>query len=444
MSKYPKYPVIVLAVICVALLIFGAAGLSTHYGDITTNVAASALGINGGLELENAVDMIFTYEGEASEEDLRTAKQVMEKRLSALGIDDYAVSYDSAKKAFVVEVARGSKSTYTLGDVYNGLAAQGKLEVHDGSETDSDGKPTGELILTNEGLTDATATTETFNNSLLKYGLTLRFSGEAKKALKEYTAKALENAASCTYSVWLDGKLINNKSFSSVISNGVLDAGNSSYSYNGSDGSYDSQAMILKGGMMNVSVSPLTTLSMSDPDRSLNYRAVLYGMAAVCALCAVCWIVRYRLFGVAATLCLAGYLGCVLMYISGSFFSLGVYLSLEVLAAFVAGTFAVLLSVSYMLISIKLNLAVVSPAKAVDTFCKPRTAGLWAVSAVLLAAAICAGTLKLNAPYAFLRPAAACCIAGFVFMFWAFRACAKSFTGFNAFRSVKLYGGKEA
>ena len=146
----------------------------------------------------------------------------------------------------------------------------------------------------------------------------------------------------------------------------------------------------------------------------------------------------------AALICLAGYLGSVLMIVTGSFYSLGLYLSLTSLASFVASTFAVMLCVSFMLRSIRLNLAVVSPQKAVDTFCKPRTGGLFAALLVLAVGAIAAGALNAGFLFVVIGPAAICCAAGLLFMFWAFRACAKSFTGFTAFRSAKLYGGKEA
>ena len=123
---------------------------------------------------------------------------------------------------------------------------------------------------------------------------------------------------------------------------------------------------------------------------------------------------------------------------------MGIYLSMPVLSAFVISTLCVLLCVSYMLRSIRMELAVVSPYRAIDSFCKSRTAGLNIAFIVLLAGAIAAYLLKLGSLYAYLRPAAICCGAGILFLFWIFRACSKSFTGYKALKSAKLYGGKEA
>ncbi len=444
MSKYPKFPVIVLAVLCTALLIFGCAGYSTQYGDITTNVSASALGINGGLGIENAVGMIYSCEEDLTAEQLDAVKTVIEKRLNAIGITDHTVAYDAESNSFEVEVARGPKSTYTVSDLYDGLSASGLLEVYDSSEKDADGKPTGELICTNDEPVLATTSTEQYMNSLVKYNLTLKFTGAAKQAIKEYTEKKLESGSDGVYSVWLDGEMLNSRAFNKVISNGVLEAGNASYSYGGSSGSYDSQAMIITGGRIESELKGITMLSFSEPDRSVNYKAVLYGMAAVCVLCAVYWIVRYRLLGLAAVISLAGYLGTVIMIMTGSFYSLGIYLSVTGLGAFVACTLAVLLCTSYMLRGIRLNVAVVSPFRAIDSFCKVRTGGLFAALAVIAAGAVAANQLKLTSLYTIILPAAICCCAGLLFMFWVFRACAKSFTGYKAFKSARLYGGNEA
>ncbi len=443
MNKYPKWPVIVLAVICVALLLFGALGYATYYGDITTNIAASALGINGGLGIENAMDMVFSYKGDATPEDLERNKEVLEKRLDGLGFYDHSVTYDAEAKSFHVEIARGPKSTYTASTIFYNIASLGELEIRSSSEKDADGKPGGELICGNEGLVSAEANDETVLDSLVRYNLTLKFTGEAKKAIRAYTEKALEDASSGTYAIWVDGNLINSRSFNAPITDGVIEAGSSTYSYSGSgESNLSAVAMVLRGGKMAFALDDETMLSVSEPDNSAYYRAILYGLGAVCLLCAVCWVARYRVLGCAAVIGLCGFLGLVLICMTGSFYSYGMYLSYTGLGAFAASVLAGLLGTGYMLRSIRMSLGVASPFKAVDSFIKSRRGRLFAALVCVLAAAIAAYALNIHVLDDVLRPAAICAVSGFLFLFAVFGVCARSFTGFSALREAKYYGGK--
>ena len=443
MNKYPKWPVIALAVICIALLIFGAFGYATYYGDITTNIAASALGINGGLGIENAMDMVFTYEGDPTPEELELNKAVLEKRLEGLGFLDHSVTYDPASKTFHAEIARGPKSVYTPSNIFYNIGAVGKLEIRSSAEKDASGNPGGELICGNEGLVKAVANNESVLNSLVKYNLTLTFTGEAKKAIRAYTEKALENANTGTYAIWLDGALINSRSFSSPITDGVIEAGSSTYAYSdGGESNLSAVAMVLRGGKMAFKLTDETMLSVSDPDATVYYKAILYGMAAVCLLCAAGWVARYRMLGCAAVIGLCGFLGLVLICMTGSFYSYGMYLSYTALGAYAASVLAGLLGVGYMLRSIRMSLGVASPFKSVDSFMKSRRARLIAALVCVGAAAIAAYALNIHVLDDVLRPAAICALSGFLFLFAAFGVCARSFTGFAALREAKYYGGK--
>ena len=454
MKNYPKFLMPVIAVLCILCLYFGIVGIQLHYGDVTTTVAPGIASASGGLGFETGAEIVLTYDGEdeLTDEDCKEVVSVLESRLFKYGISDYSVSYDLSAKAFLVELSYSSMSSYDMETVVENLGTIGKIEIRAGNETDDDGNPTGlseTVIATNEGLIDVETSQTTGALNTILNNMTLTFTGDAKKAIREYS-ESVQDAENKLYSVWIDGEKVSYHSFSSVVKDGKIAAGDLTYAFGSSGTDYSPYLLSLAAGPLPFELTSSGIYNYSNAGDNECYVALMYTVVILVLAFAVDQIWRAKLIGAAELLAGIGYLGLMTIFTTGYFYSsFGFQVTAYAASGVLVGLISVIILGYCIMEEIKASLAVSTPFKAIDAGFKPHMRK-WPVFVIapyavsFIARLIFKNSEQLHGLYELFHAFAVSEILGYLTIICLGCLFAKSFAAFKKLGSIEfLFGGKK-
>lgn len=308
----------------VFLLIAGLAyttffGVYTRFGDRRDTVIRSASDIRFGIDIRGGVDVTFApadSKVDATDKQIESVKNVIEKRMVNSGITDYEIYADTNNDQVIARFPwKSDEASYDVAAAIEELGKTAMLEFYIGEGTTaSDGtmtKPEGTPILTGDDVDSATAG---YDPETREPVVQLKLKDSGKTAFADATEKQYNNGKG-KISIWLDNQQISAPNVNSIITDGNAVISGSFEEYSEAT----SLATLISSGALPFSI---TTSSYGTVTPTLGERALdLMVMAGIIAfvLVAIFMIVMYRLPGFVAVIALVGQVAGALAAVSGYF-----------------------------------------------------------------------------------------------------------------------------
>ena len=282
----------------IALLILGLAytaffGVYTWYGATENTVIRGTKSLLTGIDLGKTAQVVLTPDegSEVTAESLETAKDIIESRLSVSQYNSVEVSIDyTGNKILITLPLSESYKLYQIQALLEDVRGKGVLTFRKGDEADSNGVPTGEVILTNDKVAGAvTGRTTDTNAPAVQVHLTTEGSSVLSSATYTMNGDVL--------SIWMDNTLLNAYTIDSAITSGSMVI------------SYSNLTMDTAGVMAyKINLGPMPfgftysdIIEFSGVSNGALQDILMYVGIAFAAVCLLL-IIYYRLSGVVITL----------------------------------------------------------------------------------------------------------------------------------------------
>lgn len=316
MKRTRKSVFFIVALLILALgytTIFGVYG---YYGDRRDTYFKGTSDIRLGIDIKGGVDVTFGPKGDVknvTQEQMNGIKDVIAQRLVGNNITDYEIYADMSNHQVIVRFPwKSGESNFDPNKAIEELGKTAQLEFRLGDETDENGKPKGDLVLTGKMVDSATAQYQQDDSGNVEPVVLLKLKNEGKKAFDEATKKQLNTG---TISIWLDDKMISNPTVNSHITNGIatISGGFSDYK------EAASLANLINSGALPFAIE-VKSNGVIDPilgEKSLEVMVTAGIIAFV--LVSIFMILYYRLPGFVAVIALVGQVAGSLAAVSGYF-----------------------------------------------------------------------------------------------------------------------------
>ncbi|MDO4458537.1 MAG: protein translocase subunit SecD [Clostridia bacterium] len=328
MKRVKKPVFFIVAVLILALTFTAIFGVYGQNGDNKTTYIKGASDIRWGIDIRGGVEATFSpADGrEATENELESAKSIIEYRMVAQNITDYEIYTDSGNNRIIVRFPWASdEEDFDPEKAINEISETALLTFRPGMEYETttygaDGEavyktPKGETAETVliEGTDVKSATAQLYQQGEgeeLSYVVALEFSDEGTKKFADATEKYIGQIIS----IWMDDVMISFPNVNSAITDGNAIITGSFTAKEAAD-----LAAKIQGGALPFA---LTTSNFSTINPTLGLASldamVLAGIIAFCII-AVFMIIWFRLPGFVAVLCLAGQMALSFAAVSGYF-----------------------------------------------------------------------------------------------------------------------------
>lgn len=319
MKRVAKPVFFVIAILILILSYFATFGLHTQYGDIDTTVIKGITDIRWGIDIRGGVEATFKpADGiDATDEEIETAKAIIETRLVSNNITDYELYADASSDRIIVRFPwKETETEFDAKSAIEEISATAELTFRPGmsyatTDLDSNGNtiyktPTGEtetVLMNGSNIASAQAGVD---GTEYVVGLKLKDASIFEDITTQYINK--------TVSIWLDDEMISYPTVQTTISNGEA-------SITGLSSAEEAQSLATK---INAGALPfkLETTSFGSVDPTLGESAlVAMAYAAIVALIfmTLFLIIMYRLPGFVAVISLLGQLALSVAAVSGLF-----------------------------------------------------------------------------------------------------------------------------
>ena len=322
----PVFFIITLLILALSYVsFFGIYGL---YGDMPVTYIKGVKDIRWGIDIKGGVEATFKPAGEidATNEQIDSAKSIIETRLVKNNITDYELYADYSNDKIIVRFPwKEDETDFNPEKAIEELSATASLTFREGKEYestsyDSDGNlvyqtPTGvtaeNVLIEGKDIASAQAMTSTNQaTNKIEYSVQLNFTEEGKEKFAEATSRLVGE----TISIWMDDIMISSPTVNTPITDGVA-----SITGDFTADEASSLATKINAGALPFALETANFGSISPTIGSAALTAM--GLAAVIALILICLfvLIRYRLPGFIACIALIGQTGLSLAAISGFF-----------------------------------------------------------------------------------------------------------------------------
>ncbi len=313
-SKRTGKPVFFVILILIAALTFTAFfGISNYYGDRKDVYIKGANEIRWGIDISGGVEAVFSPDKEGVEitdEDMASAKAIIETRLVSNNITDYEVYTDSNNHQIIVRFPwAADESDFDAQAAVRELGETAQLSFHNGDDNSTAAFMTGEVVES-----AAARYGQLTENGPAQYYVELNLNSKGASAFATATATAAANKTNI--SIYMDDTVISTASCSEAITGGKATI----------SGNFDSESAADLANKINagslpfaltVDDSKLQIVSPTLGSDALNVMLIA-GSIAFAIVCLL-MIFRYRLHGFVAALALLGQLAGSIACISGYF-----------------------------------------------------------------------------------------------------------------------------
>lgn len=247
------------------------------------------------------------------EENFQTAKNIMEKRLKKLGINEYTIKLNSTTGEIMVELPENDHTDEALSN----LTYMGKFEIKDSQ--------TKEVLLSNKQVKHASAVYGSIATGTTVF-LRIEFDKEGRQKLEEMTKTYISttdeegNTVTKNISIELDGESMLNTYFGETITTGILQLSiGSATTSNEELATYIEQASRVAGlidsGVMDIHYELEGNNFISTPVNSIQTKIIIIVIMVVLASGFIYWGIRYRKNGVYASILYLGWIAITLLVI---------------------------------------------------------------------------------------------------------------------------------
>ena len=467
MKKTGKPVFFIVAIITIVFTILSITGISSYYGDIQSVYIKGGDQIRWGIDIRGGVEVTFVPAQDGADptnEELDGAAEVMRQRLVAQGINDYSVYSDYNSDRIVVQFPWAEdEETFDPETAISELGATAQLQFIEGTDTDEEGNPTGEVILDGSMVDSARAAYAPVDQQGTDYQwvVELTLNDEGTQAFATATSELASSNGQIA--IWMDDQMISAPAVEKAIANGQAMI----------TGDFDSETATTLANQINGGSLPfsLETASYStiDPTMGEGARDAMI-LAAVIAFVLICifMLAVYRLPGVVAVIALMGQVALMIAALTGFF--PGISSSTLTLPGIAGMILSIGMGVDANIITAERIREEINAGKSIDGaihlgYHRAFTAILDGNITTLIVAIILMGTFgapgsffnTILQPILFMFPASTegtiysfgftlmvGIVGNFVFGVFASRLMTQSLSRFKCFRKPKFYGGERA
>lgn len=467
MKKTGKPVFFIVAIITIVFTILSITGISSYYGDIQSVYIKGGDQIRWGIDIRGGVEVTFVPAQEGADptnEELDGAAEVMRQRLVAQGINDYSVYSDYNSDRIVVQFPWAEdEETFDPETAISELGATAQLQFIEGTDTDEEGNPTGEVILDGSMVDSAQAAYVATDSQGSNYQWVVQLDLNEDGAAAFSTATSELASSNGQIAIWMDDQMISAPAVEEAITNGQAMI----------SGDFDSETATTLANQINGGSLPfsLETASYStiDPTMGEGARDAMI-LAAVIAFVLICifMLAVYRLPGVVAVIALMGQVALMIAALTGFF--PGISSSTLTLPGIAGMILSIGMGVDANIITAERIREEINAGKSIDGaihlgYHRAFTAILDGNITTLIVAIILMGTFgapgsffnTILQPILFMFPASTegtiysfgftlmvGIVGNFVFGVFASRLMTQSLSRFKCFRKPKFYGGERA
>jgi len=282
----------------IALLILGLgytafAGVYTWYGARENTIIRGTKSLLTGIDLGKTAQIVLTPDegSEVTADTLKEARDLIEGRLNVAQYNSVNVDIDYDNNQIVLTIPLSENyAVYKIQSLLENVRGKGVLTFRNGDDVDENNLPTGDIILTNDGISGA---------------ITGRTTEEGYPAVQIYLNDGGTNAlTSATYtmsggtlSVWMDNTMLTAYTIDTPITNGQLVVTNSGMTMDEAS----SLAYKINLGAMPFGFTYQSIVELSSTAADTLPNILIYTGGAFAVIC-ILLIAFYRLSGVIISL----------------------------------------------------------------------------------------------------------------------------------------------
>lgn len=326
MKRVPKPVFFIVALLILAFTFTAIFGVSYYTGDNKNTVVKGIGDVRWGIDIKGGVEATFKPANnyDATDEQLESAKAIIELRMVSQGITDYELYADTNSDRIIVRFPwKSDEKNYNAVEAIDEISSTAQLTFRPGNsyadtELGSDGSyvyktPTGDtetILMDGSMVKSATAQVYQDDQGNSQYVVGLEFTDEGKTRFGEITGQYVNQ----TISIWMDDIMISAPNVKSAITDGKAQI----------EGDFTATEATDLANKINAGALPfqLETVSNGSISATLGENSLIaMAYAGVIALIVIVllMIIFYRLPGFIASIALLGQMGLSVAAISGYF-----------------------------------------------------------------------------------------------------------------------------
>lgn len=326
MKRVPKPVFFIVALLILAFTFTSVFGISYYNGDNKNTVFKGIGDIRWGIDIRGGVEATFKPADryDATDEQLESAKSIIELRMVSQGITDYELYADKGSDRIIVRFPWKSDDTeHNAVEAINEISSTAQLTFRPGKEyettdVDSNGEyvyktpkgDTEQILMDGSSVKSAEAQVYQDNNGEAQYVVSLELTDDGARTFEEITTTYLKQ----TVSIWMDDIMLSAPTVQATISNGKAQI----------SGSFTADEATALANKINAGALPFQLetanygqVSPTLGENSLTAMAVAGVIAMI--IISIIMIVFYRLPGLIAVISLCGQMGLTIAAVSGFF-----------------------------------------------------------------------------------------------------------------------------
>ena len=325
-SRIGKSAFFIVFILIIAFTVLSTMGVSTYYGDIKKSYIWGIDDIRWGIDIRGGVNATFKVpddyaaEHTITDDDLNSAKSILETRLVKKNINDYDVYVDSTTNAIIVQFPwQNNDTSFDPEQAVREIGETALLTFREKFETDENDLPTGateNIILTGSDVASARSMYYRDDNGVSNYIVQLNFNDSGKEKFSEATERLSQNknGVDNVISIWMDDVCISHPTVKEKITDNTAQI----------EGSFTAEEANALANKINGGALPfkleIDSLSTISPILGTGARdaMALAGLIAF-ILIAIFMILYYKLPGFVAVIALTGQVAGMFAAITGFF-----------------------------------------------------------------------------------------------------------------------------
>lgn len=326
MKRVPKPVFFIVALLILAFTFTAVFGIAYYNGDNKVTVFKGINDIRWGIDIRGGVEATFKpADGyDATDEQLDSAKSIIELRMVSQGITDYELYADKGSDRIIVRFPwKSDDEEHNAVDAINEISSTAQLTFRPGKEyettdIDSNGEyvyktPKGDtqtVLMDGSSVKSAEAQVYQDNNGEAQYVVSLELTDDGAKTFADITSTYLNQ----TVSIWMDDIMLSAPTVQATITDGKAQI----------SGDFTADEATALANKINAGALPfqLETANYGQVSPTLGENSLTaMAVAGIIAMIAVSLIMIffYRLPGLIAVISLCGQMGLTIAAVSGFF-----------------------------------------------------------------------------------------------------------------------------
>lgn len=326
MKRVPKPVFFVVALLILAFSFTAIFGVAYYTGDNKNTVVKGIGDVRWGIDIKGGVEATFkpANDYDATDEQLESAKSIIELRMISQGITDYELYADKNSDRIIVRFPwKSDEKDYNAVEAIDEISSTAQLTFRPGNsyadtEVGSDGSyvyktPTGDtetVLMDGSMVESAEARVYQGDDGNSQYVVSLEFTEEGKQKFGEITQEYVGQ----TISIWMDDIMISAPNVNSAITDGKAQIEGTFTATEATD-----LANKISAGALPFQLETVSNGSISATLGENSLTAMAYAGVIALIVIVLIMIIFYRLPGFIASIALIGQVGLSIAAVSGYF-----------------------------------------------------------------------------------------------------------------------------